>query len=381
MNILLTGARAPATLELARAFQRAGHSVFTAESFRGHLSESSNAVRENFLLPPPRQQTDEFIAALQQIITNCKIDFLIPACEEIFYVAMGRDKLHCKVFVEPIRKLDSLHNKWKFFQTARGLDLAVPQTTLIAGREDLLDAYARWNELVLKPIYSRFAAQTLILPLLAEALSTLTFDSRWLAQEFVHGNQICTYGVCHNGRITAHTAYRSEFTAGQGATIVFQHVDHPAAFDWVQTFVRALKFTGQIAFDFMETPDGRVLALECNPRATSGIHTLASNPDFVNAFFDESLACVSPLGNESSMLSMAMPVYELPVRLARGGLRHWLKTFFTSRDVIFRWDDPKPFFFQVKSILHYLKLARRHGISPLAASTYDIEWNGEIHPQ
>ncbi len=377
MNILLTGGRAPVTLELARAFHRAGHVVFTAESFHGHLSESSKAVCENFLVPPARQQTDDFISALGKIIQRCKIDLLIPTCEEIFYVAMGKGQLPCRVFVEPIQKLDELHNKWKFFRIAQDNHLNTPETKLIACRDDLLAAFAHWQRLVLKPIYSRFAARTVILPRLEQALSTVTFDSRWLAQEFVRGNQICTYSVCHNGRVTAHTAYRSEFTAGQGATIVFRHVDHSITRAWVRDFVQATQFTGQIAFDFIETPDGQVFALECNPRATSGVHILASNPNFVNAFFDESLSCVSPIKKDSSMLLMAMLAYELPPRLKRGRVGQWWQAFVASRDVIFRWDDLKPFFFQFKSILHYLKLARRHGITPLEASTWEIEWNGD----
>ena len=91
-NILFTGGRAPATLELARAFHRASHMVFMAESLRGHLSEPSNALAENFLVPPPRQQTSAFLDTLESIVCENKIDLLIPTCEEVFYVAMGRDR-------------------------------------------------------------------------------------------------------------------------------------------------------------------------------------------------------------------------------------------------------------------------------------------------
>ena len=74
MNILLTGGRAPATLELARAFRRAGHSVFMAESLRGHLSQSSAAVNANFVVPAPRQNKETFLIALKHIIIEKKIE-------------------------------------------------------------------------------------------------------------------------------------------------------------------------------------------------------------------------------------------------------------------------------------------------------------------
>ncbi|MEW6404655.1 MAG: carbamoylphosphate synthase large subunit [Chloroflexota bacterium] len=377
MNILLTGGRAPATLDLARAFHRAGHTVFMAESLRGHLSEPSNALTRNFLVPPPRQQTAGFLSALSEIIQKHNIDLLIPTCEEIFYVAMGCDQLPCKVFAESINRLNTLHNKWDFALKAVDYELSIPETILVTNQDDLLHAYAQWSELVLKPIYSRFAARTLIRPPLKRALATLNYDSPWIAQEQVDGQQICTYSVCHSGHITAHTAYLSEFTAGQGATVVFQHIDHPITFHWVQKFVAAIGFSGQIAFDFMQTADGEIFALECNPRATSGIHLLTAHPDFVNAFLNEDMPCITPRGHSSYMLSTAMLLYGLPASLTAGRLGKWRHTFFGSDDVIYKREDPRPFWHQFKSIIYYFRLARQNKVSPLEASTFDIEWNGE----
>ena len=211
MNILLTGGRAPAALELARAFHKEGHIVFMAESLRGHLSQPSNAIKANFIVPAPRQEKDAFLVALKKIILENKIDLLIPTCEEVFYVAMGREQLPCAVFVEPIKKLNTIHNKWKFVINAVDQELSVPETMLINTMDDMLHAYAHWRELVFKPAYSRFAARTLILPPLKQAASTLTFNpnSPWVAQGYIKGQEICTYSIVHNGHVTAHAAYPS----------------------------------------------------------------------------------------------------------------------------------------------------------------------------
>jgi predicted ATP-grasp superfamily ATP-dependent carboligase len=377
MNILLTGGRAPATLELARAFHKAGHIVFMAESLRGHLSQPSNAITKNFLVPPPRQQTSAFISALKTIITENKIELLIPTCEETFYTAMGRGQFPCAVFVEPIEKLNLIHNKWTFTLKAIEYDLSIPETILVANQDDLLHAFAYWRELVIKPIYSRFATRTAILPTLKHALATLTFESAWIAQSYIAGTPICTYSIVHNGHITAHTAFRSDFTTGRGAAIAFQHIDHQAVYNWVKTFVEANQFTGQIAFDFMETPDGQIFALECNPRATSGIHLLASSSKFTESFFNSSQDCITPSGNHSYMLSSAMLIYGIPASIFNRKFIEWLSTFFSSNDVIFNIKDIKPFLLQFRSILSYLKLARQHHITALEASIFDIEWNGE----
>ncbi len=379
MNILLTGGRAPAALELARAFHKEGHAVFMAESLRGHLSQSSNAIKANFIVPAPRQEKDAFLVALKKIILENKIDLLIPTCEEVFYVAMGREQLPCAVFVEPIKKLNTIHNKWKFVINAVDQELSVPETMLINTMDDMLHAYAHWRELVFKPAYSRFAARTLILPPLKQAASTLTFNpnSPWVAQGYIKGQEICTYSIVHNGHVTAHAAYPSTFTAGQGAAIAFHHINHSAIFEWVKTFVKNNQFTGQIAFDFIETPDGEIYALECNPRATSGVHLLASHPQFIEALLNPQLNCITPDNNHSYMLTTAMLVYGLPAAFKKKQFTNWLKTFLTSSDAILDFKDLLPFLLQFKSIFSYLKIAREQGISPLEASTFDIEWNGE----
>jgi predicted ATP-grasp superfamily ATP-dependent carboligase len=378
-NILFTGGRAPATLELARIFHKAGHTVFIAESLRGHLSEPSNAVKNNFLVPPPRQQTSAFISALKDIVTQNKIDLLIPTCEEAFYVSMGREQLLCNVFVESIDNMRLLHNKWSFILRTIEFNLQAPDTFLINKSDDLLTAFAQWRGLVLKPVYSRFAARTVILPTFQKAFSSLTFSSAspWIAQQYIEGRQICTYSICHNGHITAHTAYPSTFTAGQGATIVFQHIDHPAIFNWVKTFVERNQFSGQIAFDFIETPNGQIFALECNPRATSGVHLLASSPNFTEAFFNPSQQCITPSGEESFMLSTAMLVYGFPSSISNRKFGKWLSTFFSSDDVIFDPKDLLPSLLEFRSIFSYLIIAWKHHITALEASTFDIEWNGE----
>ena len=383
-NILLTGGRAPATLDLARSFHAQGHRLSLAESLSNSLTAASRAIHASFIVPPPRQQPADFIQALADIVRQQQIDLLIPTCEEVFYVAMGREKLAglCTVFTEPIERLRMLHDKWTFIQTARAMGLPVPETLRIETEADLRAAFARWPRLVLKPVYSRFASRTLILPPASTAFASLRASptSPWVAQEYLAGQPICTYSVAHAGRLTSHTAYRSDFTAGQGATIHFQHVEHSASLAWVKRFVEAFGFSGQVAFDFIEESGtgGSVRAIECNPRATSGIHLLAAAPHFPDAFFDPEMACLFPPAQPAPMLLSAMLLYGLPAALKKQSLSHWWQAFRSGRDVIFRREDAQPALAQWRSLLHFVALGWRHRITPLEASTLDIEWNGEI---
>jgi len=379
MNILLTGGRAPATLELCRAFHHAQHHVFTAESVQGHLSQFSNSVRQNFLVPPPRQQTQVFIHSLQEIIQEVGADLLIPTCEEIFYVAAFRESLACRVFVDDFEKLAMLHNKWEFVKKARSFQLSVPETVLLNGPDDLRRAFSNWQALVIKPAYSRFAKKTLVLPSLQEALDQVSFEQNapMLAQKYIAGKAISTYSICHNGHMAAHTAYESKFTAGRTGTVLLTHVEHEGIGAWVKTFVERIQFTGQIAFDFIEDPRGAFFVIECNPHA-NGIPAalFSSHPDFVSAILDPITECIHPAPGFSTMMAGGMLLYGLPASLRNGQLTQWFHEFITSRDFIFRLNDPMPALLQFRSLFYYFKLARQKKISILEATMFDIEWNG-----
>ncbi len=379
-RVLLTGGRAAAALELARLFRAAGWRVVMAESLPWHPSRWSRAVARSCTVPWPNRDPDGYIDALLRIIRRERIDLLVPTCEEVFYIAKGRDRLapHCPVFAENIEPLRRLHSKWLFVQAARGHGLAVPPTTLLTGPDDARQVLAPGRDLVLKPVYSRFAARTILKPRTVADLPTDVSEQRpWVAQQYVPGRQVCTYSVAHAGRLTVHAAYLAEFTFGLGAAVAFAALDHPASRAWVEAFVRAERFTGQIAFDFIETPDGRLFAIECNPRATSGVHLFADDPAFLPAFLGEGPGLLQPRRGRASMYALLMAA-QLPRSLGSWRrLRRWAAAFFGRRDVFFRADDPWPFLGQFAAFASLRGRSRRFGVSLAEASTLDIEWNGD----
>lgn len=132
-RILITGGRAPVALELARLLHRAGHTVYAAESLEHYLCRSSNAVEGTAGLPAPRQHTQAFLAELQRLVVQWRIDLLIPTCEEIFYVAQGLEQLrpHCRVLCPELAVLHRLHHKGEFINWAAELGFQVPATALL----------------------------------------------------------------------------------------------------------------------------------------------------------------------------------------------------------------------------------------------------------
>ena len=381
-TILLTGGRAPAALELARLFARAGHRVVVAESLAWPLTRTSRAVARHYRVAPPRQSPRVFVSALLDIVRRECVDLIVPTCEEVFHLSRWRHLLadQVTVFVAPFDQLRRLHSKHDFMLAVSGAGLPAPETVRVTDLADAVAHVARApGELVLKPEYSRFATETVLRPQAASDLRGLDISAvrPWVAQRFVPGDPVCTYAVAHRGRVTAHAAYGVSFTAGPASAIHFVPCDDARVESWVRQFVAAESFKGQVAFDLVVTTDGAVMPIECNPRATSGVHLFGDQPALADTFLDPEASVLRPRPLAPRMLGVPMLIYGLRQALGSRQTGKFVRALWACRDVVFRWDDPMPTLLQPAAILELVALARRHGRGLLAASTADIEYNGE----
>ncbi|WP_145319927.1 ATP-grasp domain-containing protein [Paenibacillus xylanexedens] len=413
LRVLLTGGRAPVTLDLARMLHRAGHQVYVAESAARHLTRSTGAVEQCAEVPSPRHDTCAYLAELERLVQEWQIDLLIPMCEEVFYVAQGAERLraHCRVLVTTLEQLHELHHKYNFIQLAGSLGLSVPDTRLINNKQEwietqsVLQTVGNW---VWKPVYSRFAAKVRMPKIITYDNGTgsdqqwdvshknhrhfrndppdeeeLSSVSPWVAQAYIPGQMLCTYSIAHEGQLVAHSTYDSRYRTGSvGASVFFEQVEHEGALAWVRQFVEATGFSGQIGFDFIEDQDGRVYAIECNPRATSGIHLFHPGGDLVRALTEpETLVkerrMITPARGSKAMLMLPMLGSGVQQIFGKGKLRAWITAWRGTRDVVYVGQDIQPIFEQFGVVLAAWHLARSQKISLTEALTHDIEWNGE----
>lgn len=386
-TVLLTGARAPATLDLARALARAGHRVIAAESLAYPLSIHSNAFSGFYPVTAPNNSLVKFKTDLQAIIARENVSLLIPTCEEAFHISKIKTELACEVLVDDFEKLNQLHSKFEFNQLCLRNDLDAPESYRVRSVSEAKAVIDRldWKMFVLKPEYSRFASNTRIQDR-TETLALLPHLSlatgiAWVIQNCAVGPEYCTYSLVRDGVLLAHVTYEHDFTAGRGAGICFRSLRHQKIENWVKAFAQKTKFNGQFAFDFIELNDGRVLPLECNPRATSGLHLVAPEPQFIHALLGSDLTTlVRPTAAAEGQLRLAMLIYGLPSVRTFAQLKNWFQIFSKAREVVFSTRDLLPFFDQFVTFYKLVTESRRRNISPLEVSTLDIEWNGGKQP-
>ena len=377
--MLLTGGRAPACLHLARLFAESGYNVFVADSITPQLCRYSRFVQKTFTVRKPKTHPMAFLSDINDIIQNENISLLVPTCEEVFYLSMVKEKLdnRCEVFVMDIETLDKLHNKAVFIQCAKEMGLQVPDTRVVTEMRVFDDVLRKeGGTFALKPVYSRFSS-TVYRVSEKEKTTCPSFhptkQTPWVMQRWVEGEQYCTYSVVREGKLLAHSCYRTVYTAGGGAAIVFSHLEEERITEWVRTFVEAIHFHGQIAFDFIVTKDDEVFPIECNPRATSGVHLFDASDKLHLALTGDSVSMVTPKPNQSRMITLAVLLYGW----RKGRLSTWFKTLRDSSDVLFHKRDSAPFFYQLVTYGFFIKVSLKKRCSVIEATTHDINWNGE----
>lgn len=380
-RVLLTGARAPIALDLARQFAAAGWQVHSADSQPAHATAASHAVTAHHRLPAPRQQPQAFVQALAQLCQTQAIDLLVPTCEEVFYVAHGRAQLpaHTRVACMDLPLLRQLHSKWEFLDLAAAAGLRVPASA----RVHSIDQARQWagsRPLVLKPEFSRFGVDVRLhrdgLPSRPPPL-----DGRpWVAQALLDGQEVCSYAVAHQGRVLAHAAYRPGWRMARSASYYFDALDNPDILAQTQALVAALDYSGQIAFDWIVDAHGQATVIECNPRGTSAIHLFAGNDALVRALDGSGLHCRQPAAGSAAMLAPMMWLHAAPLALYRGLWPRWQHDWHRASDVLARGSDRAPRGQVLRDLAHYAASALRSGGSLRAASTVDIEWDGQPLP-
>ncbi|NUE66377.1 hypothetical protein [Snodgrassella sp. ESL0253] len=86
-NILILGARSPVSLPWAHLLAKAGYRVHMTESLGYALSRFSRYTCTYTRLPPPKQQTKQWLKQLIQLLVRQKIDTVISNYEAVFYLA------------------------------------------------------------------------------------------------------------------------------------------------------------------------------------------------------------------------------------------------------------------------------------------------------
>lgn len=356
-TVLISGGKMTKALVLARAFHRAGHRVILTETDKYRITghRFSNAVDQFLTVPDP---TDAgYAEALRAIVIGHGVNVYVPVCSPVasHYDSLAIPALAelCQIIHLAPDMIDRVDDKFQFAQAARALGLDAPKSIRITDPAEVerYDFSIEMRPFILKSIaYDAVRRLDLTKLPLANPVETSAYvrslpispDNPWIMQEFIAGREYCTHGTVLDGALTVHIACESS-----PFQINYAAVDRSDIRKWVERFVAAPPLTGQVSLDFIEAADdGRIYAIECNPRTHSAITLLSEHPGLPAAYLGagHGKQPLEPIIGARPTFWLYHELWRLVQAVRHGeGVRDRLRTIATGRDAVFDWRDPLPF--------------------------------------
>ncbi|MBH8554096.1 ATP-grasp domain-containing protein [Nostocaceae cyanobacterium CENA357] len=356
-NILISGGKMTKALQLARSFHAAGHRVILLETDKYWLSghQFSQAVDKFYTVAAPQENPESYIQALVNIIKQENIDVYVPVTSPVgsYYDSLAKPVLsqHCEVFHFDADITQMLDDKYALVQKARSLGLSVPKSFKITSAEEVLnfDFSRESRQYILKSIpYDSVRRLDLTKLPCATPEETAAFvkslpispEKPWIMQEFIPGKEFCTHSTVRDGELRLHCCCESS-----AFQVNYENVENSQIREWVRHFVKELKLTGQISFDFIVTEDGTAYVIECNPRTHSAITTFYDHPEVAEAYLgNEPMAePLQPLATSKPTYWTYHEVWRLTGIRSFTQLKTWMQNIWRGTDAIYQLDDPLPF--------------------------------------
>lgn len=385
-TVLLTLGRLPKALDVARALHAAGCRVVVAEPFSRHLTGASRAVARSHVVTAPRLDPERYLVELSRIIEAEGVELVVPISEEIVYVAQLHARLPPSVRLQsmPAALIHEVHDKLRFIEVCRRAGVAAPETVSL--HDPRVREWLQHERVVVKPRFSCSGRGLQFLEPEAHAYAELltrfpiTSDPNTLtqpiAQRFCAGEVRSTFSLARRGEPLVIVTYRGVMMEGTVA-VCFERLDTSPQIDaWVRSFLRETQFDGFVSFDFIEAEDGSVQGIECNPRATSGLHFVEPD-DLAHAMLDCEWQGPLRYRPERLMQQFYPCLTETQKAMFGPRFREYLRLLRTARDVTWAARDPWPMLGMPLNSLQIITAALRQGATFGEVAMLDFEWSGK----
>ena len=371
---LLTVGRFPAALTLARGLHGHGVRVIVADPMKRQLCSVSRAVAKTFQVAPPNTDIEGWERDILDIIERENVTDLIPTSEEVCHVANLAPRLPDTTrYVGPSAEwIAQWHDKLQFVNYAISRGVTAPSVYTTADGE--ARSLIRQTECVLKPRRGCSGTEVSFIP----PGSTLPPPSQdMLLQRRVQGNHLYTLSWVDAGEVKATASYRGSTHSGTVA-VGFQSAPTPFSVkQWIEQFVADTDVTGFLSFDFILDRSGIPWGIECNPRLSSGVHFI--DEAWLGAAVmgeDMGAPSISPAGKRAQWsYSTLTEAYKHLFRFQIPELIRCLRDLFVSRDAVWSWRDPLPFFLMTPLCWEFIWRSIRERIPIGDASQCDIAWH------
>ncbi len=365
MKIAITCPRAPVSIEWIKIAKNSNYEIVLLDSLDYPIGMFYDKSILYIKVASPKLDFQTYKKDMEKALFD--VDIVIPNCEDIFFLSKIRDKIDSKAmfFMPNNDLLFELHNKFNF-QKYLNSYVKFPKTIFIANKNEIKEDL----NTILKPVFSRFG-RSVIKGVTKEKIKDIYInkDFAWVQQEYIKGFALCNYAICQNKKVISHIVYKPKYLLNDAASTYFEYYEDERVNNFIKEFAKHTNYTGQVAFDFID--NGRdIYILECNPRATSGLHLISKN---IEIDIRKNFMQVGKIDKNSYRVGISLFLLFGLKALIKGEFKKLLKDYKKANDVL----EGLPFYAQFISFYEMIKRKFIYKKSLTNASTFDIEYDGE----
>lgn len=385
-RVLVLDASQRSALAVTRSLGKRSIPVFTADETTISLAGSSRYSTQNLNYPSPRFHPDEFIAAIIALCDQYGINILLPMTELTTALLLGHKNSFSNITIPwpDLESVDSLTDKSVLMQIAESLDIPVPRTWYVSeplGLPSNLETLP--YPLVLKPGRSWFnhhnewiRSSVRIANSAMEVAHILENEPAFhqqpfMLQEYVSGHGEGLFAVYDHGKPLAFFSHRRlrEKPPSGGVSVLSESIPvNPVLLSHARALLDRAGWHGVAMVEFKVTDDGTPYLMEVNTRFWGSLQlAIDSGIDFPwllycvacgeqvisDTYYKTGIRLRWLLGDLDSLyLTLRDSKSYTRMDKLKASIRFITPSFFRTRHEVFHWDDPGPFWYEMK---HYVR--------------------------
>ena len=282
LSVLVTDAEERSSLAACRGLARAGYRVTAVAGATPAPSHWSRACHRRVTLPDPREHPDAYLRGLEDILRGERHAFLLASTDvTTWLISEHRERFEGLVdLVLPAPEtVRAILDKGLLIEEASAVDLAAPESLICHDLEGGLAAAAELGfPLIVKSRrsfvatgsgFNRMSVRLVTEPAaLVDALAGV--ESPFIVQRYERGGSVVSCsGVMTPEGLLGFAAVRWErrWPVDEGATSYCQTIKPPDGLAArVEKLLAGVGFWGIFELELLELSEGRLLAIDLNPR-------------------------------------------------------------------------------------------------------------------
>lgn len=272
-NVLITSAGTVTAVNLIKAFKKRGDKVFACDI--NDIGYTSGSLLADVFFKVPLAVSDDYLDAIQKIISENKIDLLIPINDiEVYVLSKHEKKLKCEFVIPEVKVIETLRDKLVCSKLAEKSKVLIPPILL------------KDNVTKKRILRDRIGVGSKGIKILESGEPALSYDEEEkFLQEFIEGEEYTVDVLSDKDGKPYYIIPRKRLEVKSGVATKVEIEYEKSIIEAVLKLCENICIPGFSNFQFIKDKSQDIYFIEINYRFSGcGAATLAVTDDYIDTF-------------------------------------------------------------------------------------------------